>query len=208
MELAYSQEECNNFKFYKNQLINLGFGSREAKTVLKYIIKYYDNILIHKSIIFADIYYCYEYFFAYYYEDPFSKLVFKILNKWVNNDNHTQDYYSEYNYLYGKLSSFGDFIPYRKVFVELNKIDITKILSFYYHIKNDEPEKEDYLIFKEVIDKIDNNEIIFSNEEHKKNFLMRIEELFRTKINWEIFIKSNNILPLELIDPIYKFLNI
>ena len=66
MELVYSQEECTNFKIYKKQLISLGFSSKEAKTVLKYIIKYYDNILIHKSIIFADIYYCYEYFFKYY----------------------------------------------------------------------------------------------------------------------------------------------
>jgi hypothetical protein len=85
---------------------------------------------IHTFTIFADIYYCYEYFFTYYYDDPFSKLVYKILNKWVNN-NHTENY-SGYNYLYGKLSLFGDYTPWARVYADIETLYIGKNVFFRY----------------------------------------------------------------------------
>ena len=202
-QLVESQDDNQNslFLMYKKQLINLGFRHKEAKILLKYIIKYYDNILIHKSIVFADIYYCYELFFEYEPSDPFSKLVCRILNKWVNNNNH----YSEYWYLYDKLYNFGEYIHWAKIFVGIEATFITKILSLYYHKKQNE--QDDILIMKEIIY---NNLIMFSNKDHANNFLKNIEQLFITRRNWKIFIKkneSNNYqLPQELIDNIYKYL--
>ena len=210
MELANSQEETNDenilFVMYKKQLIGLGFRHKEAKILLKYIIKYYDNILIHKLIIFADIYYFYEYFFEYEPRDPFSILVCKILNKWVHNNTHT-----EYNYLYGRLHAFGEYIPWARMFVDLESIFITKILSLYYHKKQNE--QDDILIMKEIIY---NNLVMFTNEDHANIFFNQIAEFFRTSINWKIFIKNNNnldynsnyYLPQELMDNIYTYLNI
>ncbi len=204
MELASSQDEANEnslFLKYKKQLISLGFSHREAKTVLKYIIKYYDNVLIHKSIIFADIYYFYEFFFQYEPRDPFSKLICRILNKWANNNKKN---YSKYWYLYGKLYDFGEYIPHVKLFVEIESVAIAKILSLYFHKKQNE--KDDILIMKDIID---NNMTMFYNEEHANVFFQHFKRLFRTKMNWKIFIKeieSNNIykLPVELIDTIYE----
>ena len=168
MELANSQEETNDenilFVMYKKQLIGLGFRHKEAKILLKYIIKYYDNILIHKLIIFADIYYFYEYFYEYEPRDPFSILVCKILNKWVHNNTHT-----EYNYLYGRLHAFGEYIPWARMFVDLESIFITKILSLYYHKKQNE--QDDILIMKEIIY---NNLVMFTNEDHANIFFNQI----------------------------------
>ena len=205
MELANVQEESNSdnilFLVYKKQLISLGFRHKEAKILLKYIIKYYDNIILNNSINFADIYYFYDYFFLYEFNDPFSKLVYTILNKWVNNNHH-----DEYSYLYSKFTSFGEYVPWSNIFVDLERVDISKILSLYYHKKQNE--QNDVLVIKEIINK---NPNMFSNNSHAVCFFERIEIFFRTRINWKIFVTavdSNNILPKELIDNIYNYLDI
>ncbi len=192
------------FKLYKTQLINLGFRHKEAKILLKYIIKYYNNILSNNSIHFADIYYYYKYFFKYEEkDDSFSELVYKILNKWVNNNYNNADH-DEYYYLYDKLCLFGDYIPWARIYADIDSVHISSILSLYYHKK--ETETNDILIFKEIVD---TNSYMFCNKNHGIYFFEKIEELFRTKINWNIFLTAhsiNNQLPQELIEHIYKFL--
>ncbi len=193
-----------NFKLYKNQLITLGFRHKEAKTLLKYIIKYYIEFCSYDKILFADIYYLYECIIDSEYKNLLSKfclLVKKIINNWFYNN-----YNYDYEFLFSKLSLFGEFIPWAKIFADIETIDITKILSLYYHQK--EIENDDIKIFKEIIEYVPH---AFCNESHKLHFFDKIVRLFRTKINWKIFLKEHDDvinlkyqLPQELIDNIYK----
>ncbi len=196
----------NNFIMYKRQLIKLGFRHKEAKMVLKYIIKYYEHVL-YDSINLADIYYFNDLFFMYEQPDPFSKIVSKIFNKWIrNNNDESHNNYESHNYyfnLFNKLCCFGEFTPWFRIDVSIERINIAKMLSIYYHKKD--ILNDDILIFKDIID---SNPLMFSSKTHSTHFFEKISKLYKTKQNWEIFINLNHKLPQELLDIIYEYLNI
>jgi hypothetical protein len=193
-----------NFKLYKKQLIALGFRHKEAKTLLKYIIRYHIEFCSYDKLLFADIYYFYEFIIECEYKNKLSRfvlLVKKIINNWLY-----RNYNYDYEFLFSKLSLFGDFIPWARIYADIEVINITKMLSLYYHQK--EIENDDIKIFTDIIEYVPH---AFCNESHKLHFINEISGLFKTKTNWETFLTThedvrniNYQLPQELIDSVYR----
>ena len=79
-------------------------------------------------------------------------------------------------------------MPWAKLFVDIDRLNITKMLSLYYHKKQTE-DLDDILIMKDIID---NNPTMFANENHATYFFENVKTLFKTRINWKTFVKEIN----------------